>query len=120
MVGKSKSKKMIYTNTLLSYKLLKSMNPHQSQISAYHQVQKIIKINISRAVKSSTKIIRLGDTAITPDPGWGRLEDPMAVLEDSVAVENSVAVLDPVVTIRPVGSMKSLYSSASKGIQIYT
>ena len=78
------------------------MNPHHSRTSVYDQVQKKREINTRRAVKASTKTIRLGDAAITPDPGWGRLEDSV------------------VVAMVPVGSVGSLYNSAANGTQINT
>ena len=66
----------------------------------YHQVQRNIKINTSRAMKGSTKIVRLGDIAITPDPGWGRLEALLLILD---------------IPLGPVGSMTSPNSLAASG-----
>ena len=61
-------------------------------------------------MKESTKIIRLGGAAITPDPGWG---DSMVVLG------LARMMVDSDIAMGSVGSMNSLYSSAAKGIQIY-
>ena len=85
------------------------MNPHHSQISAYHQVQRNRVVNTNRAVKESTKIIWLGDAAITPAPGWG----------DSAAILGRARErVDSETAMGSVGSMNSLNSSAAKGIQI--
>ena len=49
-------------------------------------------MNTRRAMKGSTKIIRLGDTAMTPDdPGCGRLEALVGSVGSLTSAPNSLA-----------------------------
>ena len=82
MVGKHKSKSNDpHKHTLELQTTSQRIHTILEYQRIYHPVQRKKEINTRRAVKGSTKIIRLGDTAITPDPGWGRLEALVLILD---------------------------------------